>query len=211
MPISDIKCGKFCLYNKKLFCPFYYEIDLPKTEQKIEKIPSKIKTKKSSIKPTPKINKKNNPNNPNEFETVWMSFEGEIINQIFSAHFEGKMTDLKLGEFKGEAIPKEEDNFNLLSFSAKISTNDKNCDFGGNIEFNLKILDKNNKETNYFLTGKLITFYKSGGTTLPSPDDIVGNDNEDFQEEVSKKYYDGKITFFDNEIFNSIIKLYTDM
>lgn len=214
MPTSNIKCGEFCPYNKKLFCPFYNEVqNFPKIEQKPEVIPNKIKTKKYSIKPVSKSKKKKNnssnggnSDNSNNID-VWMTFTGGISNSIFTANFNGKMTDLKLGEFSGFATPTDDDNFSSLSFIGKISTSDKTCDFGGEIELNITIKDKENNTSNQLLSGKFITFYESGGTTITPEEE---NETQNDEEEISMKFYDGKVDF-NNNIFDGNINFYTDM
>lgn len=224
MPILDIKCGKFCPYNKKLFCPFYYVADkeeLPEVIQETEVIPTTLVTKKFSIKPSPKTRKKKSSYNQDDsdgqkFETVWMNFFGEISNSIFTANFSGNMTDLKLGEFSGKKEPSEEDNFSSLSFNGRIYTSDKNSDFGGEVEIELKISyeekdDKGNtviKTTNYLLKGKFNTCYKRGGTVI-QPED--GKEYPESEEKFSNKFYDGTINFNNEKIFDGTINFYTDM
>ena len=219
MPISKIKCGEFCPYNKKLFCPFYYEVEFPKkAEQKKDEIPRKIKTKKSSIKPSKmkKMKRKtHNGEDDQKKETVWMSFFGTIaVNDFFTSNFIGRMTDLNLGEFTCDSIGAEEDNYESLKLEGKIQTLDKECDFGGDIIIDVVVNYKDGSSKEYNLEGKFSTFYKSGGTTTPEEDSEeteinTGSEIEyDKEEQVSMKFYEGELKL---NGFNGTINFYTDM
>lgn len=202
----NIKCSKFCPYNKKLFCPFYKEVEIfEQTDFEKDIIPSKIKTKKQSIKPSPMkaIFKSNNGGSGGENddddnnEIQWMRFSGEISYRYqevdFLYSFSGKMEDLKFGTFDiSNSFLDDNGNTITQSGNGAISTGSKESDFGGEIDFNIEKTKFN---------GKFELNYEGGGMPI---------ENEEGEEtgEISPKKYSGKA------ILNNIeatINIYTDM
>ena len=215
---TNINCAEFCNYNKKLFCPFFKEVNFPKPEEKPsneneEKIPDEIKEKKKSVKPKSKKKFKidDNKDDNDKYVDEFMQFDVEIsLNNLIIASVKGRMYDLNSGAFEGNYIfsneDEENDNIEEKTCDGFIHTNNKECDFGGELE--LKLNNFNEKNT-LKLTGKFQSNYEGGGFPVIPEDNENNSDNKnETNEELTKKQYAGTCDFGS---FNGTITIYTNM
>ena len=136
-----------------------------------------------------------------------MTFSINItLNDFISITANGTMNDLQSGEFSGITLPNEEEDFLQINSNGTIESNNNNCDFGGNINLNLEIINKDKTTTFFSLHGSFESNYKSGGTLIETPE--TGDDNSMNKEEYLRKYYVGAVDF-DN--FKGTISFNTSM
>ena len=207
----NIKCKKFCPYDKR-FCPFGIGNEVVEDKNnsfKQEPIPQEIKIKKTTIKPQSKkqrsvnsVNSGNGGNSGNSGnsgnggngEIEWMSFSGNANFSNCELSISGAMFDLQMGFFtgflkyvdeNGEPIDEE-----VMAINGYISTNDKVCDFGGEIQ----ITSKNGKIN---MTGTFKTNYNGGGGVIN--DETSNPENPSTQQDYgNRKSYFGNITLNNN-------------
>lgn len=189
----NIKCKNFCPYDKR-FCPFGIgneTVEDKNNSFKQEPIPQEIKIKKTTIKPQ---SKKHNSVNGGSGEIEWMSFSGNVnfLNCEFS--ISGAMFDLQMGYFTGYLKYVDENGEQIdeeaTEITGYISTHDKSCDFGGEIQ----MTSKNGKIN---MTGTFNTNYSGGGGVIN--DETSNPENPSTQQDYgNRKSYSGNITLNNN-------------